>query len=793
MTEYTADQLLLERKMQEEGELAYARRARQAREKDRLTLLPSGRAALRHSLGHVEKEIIDWLERAQNGPGRDHEALPYLEGHAPHLLALLATAAVVDGLHRPRSATALGGSIGRAVEDEARFGAVLDADPMLFKGIQRETRRSGPAHRRRVAIYRARCAGLLPKAWPNVARTKVGLVLLEAVERATGWIECINRTTGPKRSQLMVEPTEAAVEWIRKADEHAASISPMFMPTLDPPLDWDGPTGGGYLTDLVLRRPIARFRGRGHEALVGEEIAPPVLAALNKLQRVPWRVNRDVVEVVRDAGDNLPGCKEDPIPPRPGRKEDVDPADWKAWRISAGLARRRNVAVRSRQVLAKRTIIVADEMGDREFYYPHRLDFRSRAYPTPHWLSPQGPDMARAMVHFGQGVPMTSQRDDELLAYGARLWGEKGTLDGLARQGAELLELGRRVNEDPLVNREWEEADEPFQFLAWCLEACPPLGEDVGMSHLPVHLDASNNGLQLFGLVTGDWDLAHATNAVGGGAPRDLYSDVASEASSELWKAAKEDHPYAGAWAAILPDGIPRACAKRPVMTLPYGVTLWSAQEYVRTWYEETWTDDGSGPLGLQPGKACRYLAQVILDAVHARCRGAVVAMEWLQEVARIAAEANEPLRWTTPSGWPVQQEYRKSKTRRVKAHLGGAVRHLRLREPGAQVDRREQAQGAAPNFIHSIDAAILHLTLHAWPSGRPISTVHDSYATLAPSVGDLRRGLNEAVARATIDFDPLSRLAEEVRAYTGSEVPDPPRVGEIDRAEVIAAENMFQ
>ena len=226
-------------------------------------------------------------------------------------------------------------------------------------------------------------------------------------------------------------------------------------------------------------------------------------------------------------------------------------------------------------------------------------------------------------------------------------------------------------------------------------------------------------------------------------------------------------------------------------MTLPYGVTLWAASDYVSRWYFDTWGVDGTGPFGDSPGKPCRYLAGKILDAVHGRCHGAVMAMDWLQSVAEACEERGVAFRWTAPSGWPVMQEYRKPQRRRIRAMLGGRIRRLSLRKHIGPIDKRRQRQGAAPNFVHSADAAVMAHAVSTWP-GPPLSAIHDSFAVHAPYVPQLLQHLRDTVADVILGKDILSDTKREVESYLGVVLPDPPRLGTIDPGEVRESKNLF-
>ena len=790
MPDFTSDELALERAMQDDGIERYRSMVLIARQADMLTRLPTGRSLVRQSLERVEELIRAYRKKAK---GRAHVAAKYIRLVEPPVAALLALTVVIDGLHRPRGVASLGAAIGRAIEDEFRFRAFARGAPGVWqKEVQQRVARSGPTHRRRTAVYKGRRAGVLPKPWPNNDKARAGLVLLECVIQATGLVEILSIREGPRRQRNVAYPTREAVEWLEEADERAARLQPLYMPTVDLPAPWEGMEGGGYLTDLVLNRPIARFRGRGHRRLV--EVTDPaqyqeVLSALNKLQSVPWRVGEPTLVTLEHLldvhGGPLERLADEPLPVKPADIAENEETR-NEWRRKAGRVRDGNFRKRSSRILARRTLHVARRVHSlgKPFYFPHGLDFRGRAYPRPVWLQPQGPDLARCLLHT-QPEPLTQAGWRALVEYGPELYGSASCLD---------LPGIRRIYQDPLDESWWTEAEKPFQFLAWCLEVGAAIEAGFPrkpyMASFPVYIDASNNGLQLYSLLTGDRDLARRTNVLPG-LKADLYQEVADAAWVTVQRDAKEGVVDALEWLRALSDGLPRKGAKRQVMTKAYDVTIWSAADYTLEWYWDHFDPnrEHGGPIE-KPGRACRYLARILANKVDELCPGAVAGMEWIKGIAATVASKGLPFQWTSPSGWPVLQEYRKSSSLKVRSILGGCVRRVNLARSSGPADLRKQVQAAAPNFVHSVDAAIMARAVSSFKG--PIAAIHDAFGTHPNYIGELHACLRAAVVDVALKKRPFDMLKHELETTIGLEVPDPPRFGEIEPEEVMAAEHLF-
>lgn len=817
MTDYSAEELLWERQMQDDGAARYWARSAESRETGIVGTTPPGRALIRRYVRQVELGIKAFLKAAGRRPARNALGARRLREVRPGVAALLTTACVVDRVHEPRKVRTLALQIGGHLEDEARFRAVRKASPGLWKDLRRATRHKKPAARRRHSLRVAAAEGLLPDRWTQRERAAAGAACLEALDARTDLLRFETVWVGPKRRSVLAFPTDELLRWLEEADARTALASPLYRPTIEPPARWEGVEGGGYHTDLVLRRPIARFRGRAHKALV-EGTDPrqyaEVLRSLNRLQEVPWRANEDVLVALEHLFEGglapLDELVELPVPPRPvvDELDGGDPEEWEVWRRTARRTLEANRERQGRRILVRHTAAAAREVVGRTVYMPHRLDFRGRAYPTPSWLHPQGPDAARALLRFAAPDVMTPDGWAALAAWGREVTGRPCGLDEPA-----TLDAARAVYADPLEHSAlWAGADKPFQALAWYFEVGAALEagypERPFLTSLPIYVDASNNGLQLYALMTGARDLARRTNALPG-PKHDLYTEVAGLAWRSVLKDAEDpaarevkrsrsgrrttsDGEIAANWRAILPGGVPRnELAKRPVMTRAYTVTLWSAADYVRQGYEELYTTPADrGPIREDVIAHHRYLARALLRAVDEACPEAVAAMDWIKGVAALAAGRGVPLRWTAPNGWPVLQDYRERREAPVRALLGGSVKKVTLYEETGRADPDRQVSGAPPNFVHSVDQAVMTRAVTSFEG--PIATVHDAFATTAPRIRELGVCLRAAVADVAVTGDPLRALRDEVEEYLGVEVPPPPRFGEIVPEEVMAAENLF-
>jgi DNA-directed RNA polymerase len=111
------------------------------------------------------------------------------------------------------------------------------------------------------------------------------------------------------------------------------------------------------------------------------------------------------------------------------------------------------------------------------------------------------------------------------------------------------------------------------------------------------------------------------------------------------------------------------------------------------------------------------------------------------------------------------------------------------------KLDGRKQAQALPPNFVHSLDAAALKLTIcTAQDRGlTAFAAIHDSYGTLAADMQSLLDTLRECFV-SMYQTDVLSVFRSEVGAVLpeGKELPAVPAAGSLDLNGVLRSDFFF-
>ncbi len=785
-----------------------------------------GNNLLAGAITPIADAIREYLKVSEQD-GRTQIAALYLPRVSPEVAAFLAARVVLDGISRRGRLQAVAVRIGGMVEDEVRFRVFEEAkrvnpktgqeeDMAGFVHVVTERLEQQSAHygyKRRVLVDAMNKMGVEWTPWPKSDRLHLGVKLIELVETATGVVER-QMFTRQKKKEYYLAATEVTLEWIKRKVGFGELMCHYWQPMIMPPVDWVKPIGGGYVGSPVCgeahplnRLKLVKTRNRQYsEELFSTDLAL-VYNSLNAIQRTAWKVNTGVLSVLvefwRNGNSVVGGLPSRENEPKPTKPIDIDTNKdaLKTWKRKASEAIKRNFKLGSKRLQVEQIIRTAEKFAPEvAIFFPHTLDFRGRVYAMPVGLNPQGNSVSKGLLTFANGKPILDQRSANWLAvHGANLWGhDKVSLEdrvAWVRENQERILMSARA---PLDYFWWTEADKgekAWEFLAFCFEWAGFVKEGFGfISCLPIALDGSCNGLQHFSAMLRDPIGGAATNLVPSLQPKDIYAVVAARTVEKL--AASSD-PMAAKWLAF---GITRKTAKRPVMVVPYGGTRHSARSYILEHVLKRLEEEPGlvNPFGDNKAlfKASHFLAGVLWDAIQETVVAARDAMNWLQKVSQVVSKYAKPITWTAPSGFKVQQAYPNVTRRQVKTRIAGSVVKLFLaEEQEGTIDKRRQAQGISPNFVHSLDASALMFTVDtATACGiDSFAMIHDSYGTLAADTEVLRECLRQSFCQM-YQFDVLASFRDEVQAGLpkGVELPPLPTKGSLDINQVLLSDFFF-
>lgn len=549
--------------------------------------------------------------------------------------------------------------------------------------------------------------------------------------------------------------------------------------------------GGSYIAPLAL----IHANGNDHTQNLPNPLSPTTMRAVNIVQHTPWAINGWLLDVLAEAwtaSSPLAGLPSawglpvpDPIPEAVWKTMDAEAR--KDWKARLADIHGENARDESRRRYLLDCLTSGRELrGEQAIWYPHFVDFRTRMYPVSHrGPHPQANDLGKALIHFAVGKPLGPTGLYWLSVRAANTFGyDKVSLAERVQWAADNMALIEDSARDPLGGeRFWTEADEPWSFLATCREISLAFGDEnpeTFVSHLPIPLDGSCNGLQHLSAMGRDPVGALATNLTDSGTRHDIYLQVAAVVMQQVSADAAQGLAEAQEWV----GKVTRSTVKRAVMTTPYGVTSVGIKDQL--------IHDGHVPKsGLGKAALANYMRGCIVEALSQTVVSAKQIMAWLQSCAQTLAKSGQPIEWTTPAGSRVRQGYRRKTVREV-ATLQGKVM-IDDYEATNGIDPSRSVLAAAPNVIHSFDAAHLQMTvvdLHDNHGVGHFAMVHDSYGTHAADTERMGRTLREQFVAIYRD-DALGALYRDIAAQS-PDIPTPPELGSFDVRQVLDSQFFF-
>jgi DNA-directed RNA polymerase len=568
---------------------------------------------------------------------------------------------------------------------------------------------------------------------------------------------------------------------------------------------------GGYLS---LRSDAVKKHGArsAHTAAVARPIDGASLEALNWMQKTRWTVNRGVLgaieECVKDGKGlaGLPAMENRPFPKQVSDEEfaAMDKDTKSAYMKKRGEVYDHNKSLEGDRWQLMRVLDMGLQLASQPvLWFPHTADFRGRFYPTAQDIHTQGDSLLKGLLTFAEGERLGRNGERWLYIALANAMGQdKITLDARADWTANNLTNVIATARDPMGMADWwGNGDSPWEALALALEvgrlcdfrvANGAGSETTFESQIPVRLDATCSGIQHLSALMKDPLSAAAVNVLATlGVRADIYSDVARVAIERIAMDAVSGDVERRAIAAKWIGKVERKTVKRAVMTTPYGVTAPGIKNQLIA--------DGfcsHFENGAERYAAAEYLKDVVVASLDAKIGAPRTAMEYFQNVAQNLAEREIPLIWTTPSGFTVRQAYVKSDLKRVDTMLGTKLVRFQTAVPDEKggLDRRKQKSSAAPNVVHSYDAAHLALTCVAMKREgvRDMAFVHDSFGTTAGQTDKLSFHIRNEFVKM-YDGDALNQWRESVMQHAGvTDIPALPPLGTLDVKSVMDSEFFF-
>jgi len=775
--------------------------------------LVEGKMILVHSIETLSAKIMQYFDQDIRGKmkaARDIIAIEFYE--TPKDLAFIVLATIVRSISKDIHVPTISliKQLNRAIydsilvrrldKDDSTFGAFVDK---RFKN-RSETFRN----REKLKIVK-RQASLSDPDLSDITTYLGGVLLDLVIKSGINIIETKIVYNKGRRTQYVVY-TEECFKMVLQSRERLLTEYRKFPILLAKPVEWTKFDGsGGYHNSDIYKLSLIKAR-TGSKKLLRQFFEQGEVEALfdtlNTLQDTAWRVNRRVFDVMdyvfqNNAVDHEASANNPYLIGKLPYNGQMEPEDFinihNYGEINTegkykGLPKEKTMMRKYfKDIETQRDIVIANTgkaimlnlvlynakeyLEEDEFYFSYQYDFRGRIYPIQQHLQPQGKGEVKALLEFRNGCKI--EGEEELfwfLVHGANCYGYDKELyvERVSKIKAKTEEI-QQIARDPIGNqRLWKDADEPYLYLAWCFEYssyldCP----ESFVSHIPIALDATCSGIQIYSGLLRDKSGAEAVNVIGE-TRNDIYQQVADKVNGYLDRGdypkfltyktsdGKVHEEATKALADSLKGRITRKLTKRNTMTQPYSVTRYGMYEQLKAelqemensgkkfWVGDTWV-------------VAKLLTDLNDRAIADTVKGARIGQEFLKEVTGDIVKSGNWVFYTTPiTQFPVLQKIHKTVMERVVTPIG----KLSIRKATTDINPTKMVNGIAPNFIHSLDATLLAMTvLKLKEDGcTNFHLIHDSYGVPVNQVSNLNYRVREAFIELFKD-KPLERWMMQV------------------------------
>jgi DNA-directed RNA polymerase len=241
---------------------------------------------------------------ASGGVGRKMTAAKLMDGLPADVLAYFTFKTGLSSAVARTALTSAAMDVGAMIEEEVRLCAFEGSEPALYATILRQLKARGAqaSHARKVFVFAANKANIELPSMTRTDKLHLGTKLIELLIEVTGFFDLVHRREG-KTTRVILQPTEKVSQWINDRNVMAELFKPYFLPTVIPPAEWQGLTGGGYHTDALNPMPMVKRMSKPHRAALESSDITPVLRSINAIQNTGWRINTRVLDVMKEAWD----------------------------------------------------------------------------------------------------------------------------------------------------------------------------------------------------------------------------------------------------------------------------------------------------------------------------------------------------------------------------------------------------------------------------------------------------------------------------------------------------------
>lgn len=591
-------------------------------------------------------------------------------------------------------------------------------------------------------------------------------------------LSCVECKNGEDYGEVgfVVVGTENTKEHLKSYISNESIIHPTSLPIVVKPLEWtEGKCEGGF---HHIDAPFLPALEKHHELP-----SRTYLEGINRIQGTGFTVNKKLWELAKIIG----------------YEEKIHKTKPRGW--SKDRYRRDCESKRSKNRDMNRIMTIAEEyMQYSDYWFTMYGDFRGRGYYRQEYFSPQGQDLSKALQNFNVGYKIDKKALRWIRVNIANLAGKDDISYNERVKWVKRNEKKIRLAvNDPVPNIQFiMSADKPWQFLAACIDYVEYLDNpETHLSRLPVGMDGKCNGTQHWCAMLKDLVGGAKVALTDSDKPSDLYSEVLEKLLGLLdVTVAKKpsgdpDSPeYIKAvsrysWALHWKDssGLKRKLVKTPTMTTTYAAGKKAFRGYVANYCTDNGIIFDENPL--EQKRHVNFMVDEIIKAIDltVSVKG---GMRFVQDVVSNIDEVH----FITPLGFHVYMEPKRSFKREFKVRVDGRVRQVTFAYKGKMADNLAIHTGIAPNFVHSMDATHMLMTVLACPHITHWMMIHDQFSCHACFVEDMQRAIRETFVKLYGDCDQLIRFREQM-GKTEDDV-KLPKYGDLILTDVLKSKYFF-
>lgn len=555
-----------------------------------------GRILLAKSFEAAVGEFMELLSKPMKGVGGKYKRL--LQIAKPDVIVMASLREVINGCASPEPMPMQNvlRNVGRIIESESMLECMTKVSDKYTKRTVEYLDAAGTksvSHRYRTFLAGAKAMDLNWDAWSTEERVGVARLLLITIYESTGLFQWSTNSYANGVSSYYLAPSDVLAKHFQEVQSAARAVV-KYPPMIVKPNEWLGQNNGGYFTEWFNHyAPMCgiRYIKKEHKRWILDNlestVSAPVRSAMNKAQSVPYRVNKQVLEVLRAATAmrvgilGLPSFVEAPKPEFPlgdGWQKDEATAEeleqFKFWKtqMSTWYTSENKRKGRHTGILSKISEMVRYQ-DEAELYFPTFIDWRGRLYFRSN-LNPQSNDAIKGCIEFANGKPLGKTGLHWLKVHVANCCGYDKHDDKIkAAWVDENWSYIENFINNPL-DIDAPEPDTAFTLLqaGSALQSALQLPDPTTyVCHVPIAMDATCSGLQHLSALTRDTTGAYYTNLIDNNDDKksDIYMRVAEVAEST-----REQYMVPEVVEYWKETPISRAMAKKPVMTLNARVAI---------------------------------------------------------------------------------------------------------------------------------------------------------------------------------------------------------------------------